>query len=234
MRRDCLLYLCDRPIPYLTAWQWQKQLVEDRKQARREGKDLSDVLLILEHPTVYTLGQGSSLEFLKFSPDDPSIECHRIERGGEVTHHAIGQLVAYPILNLDHHQRDLHWYLRQLEEVIIQALAKFGVSSHRIQGLTGVWIDRNGQNQKIAQVGIKVSQWITMHGFALNVNMDLSGFDRIVPCGITDCQVCNLNQLVPDIDLVTVREAIAQSFSEIFNLKFSPVSYRESNSLEAP
>lgn len=219
MRRTCLLYQSDRPIPYLTAWQWQKDLVEERKQARREGRNLPDVLMLVEHPTVYTLGQGSSLEFLKFSPEDPHIECHRIERGGEVTHHAIGQLVAYPILNLDRHQHDLHWYLRQLEEVIIQVLAKFNVPSNRIQGLTGVWIDNAGQNQKIAQVGIKVSQWITMHGFALNVNMDLSGFDRIVPCGITDCQVCNLNQFVPDIEFVKVQAAIAQTFAEIFDLE---------------
>ena len=218
MRRTCLLYECDRPIPYLTAWQWQKQLVEERKQARREGIDLPDVLLLVEHPAVYTLGQGSSLEFLKFSPDDPNIECHRIDRGGEVTHHAIGQLVAYPILNLDYHQHDLHWYLRQLEEVIIQVLAIFNVRSQRIQGLTGVWIENAGQNQKIAQVGIKVSQWITMHGFALNVNMDLSGFDRIVPCGITDCQVCNLNQFVPNVGVEQVKTAIAQTFAEIFDL----------------
>lgn len=219
MRRTCLLYQSDRPIPYLTAWQWQKQLVEERKQARRDGQDLSDVLLLVEHPAVYTLGQGSSLEFLKFSPDAPNIECHRIERGGEVTHHAIGQLVAYPILNLDYHQHDLHWYLRQLEEVIIQALAKFDVPSQRIQGLTGVWINQSGQNKKIAQVGIKVSQWITMHGFALNVNMDLSGFDLIVPCGITDCQVCNLNQFVHDVAIEQVKIAIAKTFAQIFDLE---------------
>lgn len=219
MRRTCLLYQSDRPIPYLTAWQWQKELVEERKQARREGLDLPDALLLVEHPAVYTLGQGSSLEFLKFNLDDPDIECHRIERGGEVTHHAIGQLVAYPILNLDHHQRDLHWYLRQLEEVIIQVLASYGVPSQRIQGLTGVWINDAGQSQKIAQVGIKVSQWITMHGFALNVCMDLSGFDRIVPCGISNCQVCNLNQFAPNVDFVEVKNAIGQTFAKIFNLE---------------
>ena len=224
MLRNCLFYSSDRPIPYLIAWQWQKQLVAERKQARREGLELPDALLLLEHPSVYTLGQGSSLEFLKFHPDDPAIECHRIERGGEVTHHAIGQLVAYPILNLDRHRRDLHWYLRQLEEVIIQVLASYGVSSQRIQGLTGVWIDNSGQMQKIAQVGIKVSQWITMHGFALNVAMDLTGFERIVPCGISDCQVCNLNQFVPDVKLENVKEAIAQTFSNVFNLELQPAS----------
>ena len=223
--RTCLVYQCDRPIPYLTAWQWQKQLVEERKQAKREGQGLPDVLLLVEHPAVYTLGQGSSLEFLKFSPADPNITCHRTERGGEVTHHAIGQLVVYPILNLDHYQHDLHWYLRQLEEVIIQMLAGYGVSSQRMQGLTGVWIDNAGQKQKIAQVGIKVSQWITMHGFAVNVCMDLSGFDRIVPCGITDCQVCNLNQFVPNIEFIKVKEAIAQTFAKIFNLELQPSQF---------
>ena len=221
----CLVYQCDRPIPYLTAWQWQKQLVAERKQAKREGQDLPDVLLLVEHPAVYTLGQGSSLEFLKFSPADANIACHRTERGGEVTHHAIGQLVVYPILNLDHYQHDLHWYLRQLEEVIIQMLAGYGVSSQRMQGLTGVWIDNVGQKQKIAQVGIKVSQWITMHGFALNVCMDLSGFDRIVPCGITDCQVCNLNQFVPNIEFIKVKEAIAQTFAKIFDLELQPSQF---------
>ncbi|PZU98370.1 MAG: lipoyl(octanoyl) transferase [Pseudanabaena sp.] len=219
MTRTCLLYQCDRPRPYLEVWAWQKQLVEERKQAKRDRQYLPDALILVEHPAVYTLGQGSSLEFLKFNLDDPLIECHRIERGGEVTHHAIGQLVAYPILNLDHHQRDLHWYLRQLEEVIIQVLARYGVKSHRIQGLTGVWINNAGQNQKIAQVGIKVSQWITMHGFALNVNMDLSGFNQIVPCGISDCQVCNLHQFVPDIQLADVQQAISQTFGELFDLE---------------
>ncbi|MFN7858781.1 MAG: lipoyl(octanoyl) transferase LipB, partial [Pseudanabaena sp.] len=118
-----------------------------------------------------------------------------------------------------HHQRDLHWYLRQLEEVIIQFLTSYGVKSQRIQGLTGVWINQAGQYQKIAQVGIKVSQWITMHGFALNVCMDLSGFDRIVPCGISNCQVCNLNQFVANVDFGHVKIAIAQTFAEIFNLE---------------
>ncbi len=219
IHRTCWLHQSDRPIAYLTAWQWQKQLVNERKQARREGKELPDVLLLVEHPAVYTLGQGSSLEFLKFDPDDADIECHRIERGGEVTHHAIGQLVGYPILSLDYHQRDLHWYLRQLEAVIMQVLAKYGIDSQRIAGLTGVWIEQNGQFQKIAQVGIKVSQWVTMHGFALNVAMDLAGFERIVPCGIEDCQVCNLQDFAPDVSLQQVRSAIAESFAETFHLQ---------------
>ena len=217
--RQCLLYQSDRPIPYLTAWQWQKDLVEARKQ----DVSLPDVLLLIEHPPVYTLGQGSSLEFLKFELDTPGIECHRIERGGEVTYHAPGQIVGYPILNLNFYQRDLHWYLRQLEEVIIMILAKYNVISERISGLAGVWVG----GEKIAQVGIKVSRWITMHGFALNVNMDLAGFDRIVPCGISDRSCCHLAQFIPNLNIQHVREAIAESFATVFNVEFQPINSME-------
>lgn len=214
--RQCLSYKSDRPIPYLVAWQWQKDLVEARKQ----DANLPDVLLLVEHPPVYTLGQASSLEFLKFDLDTPDIECHRIERGGEVTYHAPGQIVGYPILNLNFYQRDLHWYLRQLEEVIILTLAKYNIEAQRISGLTGVWVGE----EKIAQVGIKVSRWITMHGFALNVNMDLAGFDRIVPCGISDRSCCHLAQFVPNLNIHQVREAIAQSFATIFDMEFQPIT----------
>lgn len=210
--RQCLLYQSDRPIPYLIAWQWQKDLVEARKQ----DASLPDVLLLVEHPPVYTLGQGSSLEFLKFELDTPGIECHRIERGGEVTYHAPGQIVGYPIFNLNFYQRDLHWYLRQLEEIIILTLAKYNIEAQRIAGLTGVWVD----GEKIAQVGIKVSRWITMHGFALNVNMDLAGFDRIVPCGISERSCCHLAQFIPDLGIQQVREAITQSFATVFDVNF--------------
>jgi lipoyl(octanoyl) transferase len=215
--RQCLLYQSDRPIPYPIAWQWQKELVAARKQ----DTSLPDVLLLVEHPPVYTLGQGSSLEFLKFELDAPEIECHRIERGGEVTYHAPGQIVGYPILNLNFYQLDLHWYLRQLEEVVILTVAKYGVLADRIPGLTGVWV----RGEKIAQVGIKVSRWITMHGFALNVDMDLAGFDRIVPCGISDRACCQLVQFVPDVDIEQVKVAIAQSFATVFDVEFrSPIA----------
>jgi lipoyl(octanoyl) transferase len=213
--RQCLLYQSDRPIPYLTTWQWQKDLMEARKQ----NANLPDVLLLVEHPPVYTLGQGSSLEFLKFEVDTPGIECHRTERGGEVTYHAPGQIVGYPILNLNFYRRDLHWYLRQLEETIILTLAKYNVPSERIAGLTGVWVG----GEKIAQVGIKVSRWVTMHGFALNVDMDLAGFDRIIPCGIRDRTCCQLAQFVLGTSIEQVRAAIVQSFATVFDVQFHPI-----------
>ena len=198
--------------PYQTAWdlqkQWQQKLIADPNHP--------DVLMLLEHPPVYTLGTGSSLEFVKFSPDD-GYELHRSERGGEVTYHCPGQLVIYPILNLHRHQMDLHWYLRQLEEVVIKLLADYGLIAARIPGLTGVWLN----DKKVAAIGIKVSRWVTMHGLAINVNNDLSGFDQIVPCGIMDRSVGNLLEFLPDVNLAEVQEKSVKVFCQVFDLKFS-------------
>lgn len=207
--RSCLLYSTGS-TPYKTAWDFQRSLVDARKQ----DPNLSDVLILLEHYPVYTLGQGSDMSFLKFDPNQSEYELHRIERGGEVTYHCPGQVVGYPILNLNNYQRDLHWYLRQLEEVIIRVLAVYGLVGTRIPGLTGVWVD----DRKLAAIGIKVSRWITMHGFALNVNPDLSGFDRIVPCGIADKAVGSIEQFVPGITIDEVKREIAIAFSNVFEV----------------
>ncbi len=210
-RRCCQLHRLGL-VSYLQAWQWQQQLVS----ARKRDASLSDVLLLLEHPPVYTLGQGASLEFLKFDPQATEAEVHRVERGGEVTYHAPGQLVAYPILNLNFYRRDLHWYLRSLEEVIIRVLALYGLSAERIAGRTGVWV----QGCKLAAVGIKVSRWITMHGVSLNVDPDLQGFERIVPCGLADQPVGSLAQFCPGVRLETVREQVAAAFALVLGLEF--------------
>ncbi len=198
-------------MAYLEAWEWQKRLVSDRKL----NPALKDVLILLEHPPVYTLGQGATTEFLKFDSTQREYELHRIERGGEVTYHCPGQLVGYPILNLNVYCKDLHWFLRQLEEVIIQAVGVYGLEGTRIPGLTGVWVE----GQKVAAIGIKVSRWITMHGFALNVCPDLKGFDRIVPCGISDKPVGSLAQFVPTITVEQVRHEVAIAFAAVFGVK---------------
>jgi lipoyl(octanoyl) transferase len=200
-------------VPYWVAWEYQRSLVNQRL----ENPNLEDVLLLLEHPPVYTLGTGSSLEFLKFDPAQTDIEVHRIERGGEVTYHCPGQIVGYPILNLHDYQPDLHWYLRQLEEVIIQTLQPYGLQGDRLEGFTGVWV----KGRKVAAIGIKVRRWITMHGFALNVCPDLEGFSRIVPCGIADKPVGSLAQFIPNIDLEQVRQDVARAFAEVFQISFS-------------
>jgi lipoyl(octanoyl) transferase len=209
-KRECSLYNCGK-IDYQTAWIWQKSLQKERMI----DPDKSDALVILEHPPVYTLGTGSSLEFLKFDHQETEYELYRVERGGEVTYHCPGQIVVYPVLNLRYYQQDLHWYLRQLEEVVIQVLALHNLQGARIEGLTGVWLE----GRKVAAIGIKVSKWITMHGFALNVCPDLTGFDRIVPCGIADRSVGSMAEFIPDINPDLVREQIVQVFSEIFETK---------------
>ncbi|MBW4473621.1 MAG: lipoyl(octanoyl) transferase LipB [Stenomitos rutilans HA7619-LM2] len=208
-RRLCQLYQ-KGIVPYTTAWEWQRSLVDNRRQ----NPHLNDVLLLLEHPPTYTLGQAASPKFLKFDSAQAEWELHRVERGGEVTYHCPGQLVGYPILNLTYYQKDLHWYLRQLEEVLLCVLASYGLRGERLPGLTGVWIG----DRKVAAIGIKVGRWITMHGFALNICPDLSGFDRIVPCGIADKAVGSLEQFVPSVSFEQVRKQVAIAFAEVFQV----------------
>ena len=206
-------------VNYVDAWALQKDLVAQRKRNPTQP----DVLIILEHPPIYTLGQGGNIEFLKFNPAQTHPPVHRVERGGEVTHHCPGQLVGYPILNLRRHRPDLHWYLRQLEEVIIQVLAQYRLEGKRISGLTGVWLD----GYKVAAIGIKVSRWITMHGFALNVCPDLTGFREIIPCGIADRPVGSLVQFRPNISIDQVRQDIIRVFSAVFGVEMKEGSDRE-------
>ncbi len=198
-------------VAYTDAWSYQRSLVT----ARINNPDLNDVLILLEHPPVYTLGTGSTTDFLKFDPQQTDVELHRIERGGEVTYHCPNQLVAYPILNLRYYQQDLHWYLRQLEAVIIRTLHYYGLAAYRLPGLTGVWLE----GKKVAAIGIKVRRWITMHGFAINVCPNLSGFTKIVPCGIEDKSVGSLAQFMPDITVDRVRIDVAKAFAEVFNVE---------------
>jgi len=197
--------------PYSLAWAQQRSLVA----ARIADPDLPDVLLLLEHPPVYTLGTGSDIKFIKFNLDKTDKEVYRIERGGEVTYHCPGQLVGYPILNLRYYQQDLHWYLRQLEEVILQTIAIYGLSGARIAGLTGVWVE----GYKIAAIGIKVSRWITYHGFAINVCPDLSGFAEIIPCGIANKPVGSLQQFLPNISLMQVQQDLSRVFTSVFGVE---------------
>ncbi|MBE9168700.1 lipoyl(octanoyl) transferase LipB [Pleurocapsales cyanobacterium LEGE 06147] len=209
IKRDCLLEN-QGLVPYAVAWDYQRSLLKERINCL----ELEDILILLEHPPVYTLGKGADVRFVKFDPVQTNWELHRIERGGEVTYHCPGQLVGYPILNLRYYQQDLHWYLRQLEEVIIRLLANYELEGYRIPGLTGVWLE----GKKIAAIGIKVSRWITMHGFALNVCPDLAGFEYIIPCGIKDKSVGSLAQFIPDIEVEKVRKGIAAAFAEVFEV----------------
>ncbi|AFZ30377.1 Octanoyltransferase [Gloeocapsa sp. PCC 7428] len=219
--RQCLLY---KPgtVPYKTAWEWQRSLL----QQRIEDFSLADVLILLEHPPVYTLGQGADPNFINFDIDKSIYDVHRVERGGEVTYHCPGQLVGYPILNLQYYCKDLHWYLRQLEEVLIRVLAVYGLHGERFPGLTGVWLE----GYKVAAIGIKASRWVTMHGFALNICPDMTGFERIVPCGIADKPVGSLAQWIPDITVEQVIPHVTEAFATVFDVNI----VKEVNHLQIP
>lgn len=168
-------------VPYGDALAWQRALA----QARIDGRLANDLLLLLQHPPVVTLGRASDAAHVLRRE---GIDIFEIERGGDVTFHGPGQLVGYPILDLTGHRRDLHWYLRTLEDAIIIALAELGIPADRNPPHTGVWTS----NRKIASIGIHVKQWVTWHGFALNVTTDLTQFERIVPCGIPGVQMTSV------------------------------------------
>ena len=170
-------------VPYEDALTWQRQLAEDRIA----GRLAHDVLLLLEHPPVVTLGRSSHAAHL-LRPQ--GIEVFEVERGGDITFHGPGQLVGYPILDLRAYKQDLHWYLRTLEQALIEALDILAIPADRNPGLTGVWT--RGGGRKIASIGIHVKQWVTWHGFALNVTTDLADFDRIVPCGIQGVEMTSV------------------------------------------
>ncbi len=207
------LVYCDLGlIDYKVAWALQKSI----HQLRVENK-IDDVLFLLEHPHTYTLGKTTDKKNLiseKKYLDENKISIYDIDRGGDITYHGPGQIVGYPIISLTNWQQDTHKYLRALEEVIIKVCAEYDLQGSRVKKYTGVWID----DRKICAIGIKVSRWITMHGFAFNVNTDLKLFRGIIPCGITDKDVTSLNgELKKEISLNEIKEKIIHHFDVIFN-----------------
>ncbi|CAM9406538.1 unnamed protein product [Chrysoparadoxa australica] len=186
---------------------------------RDEKEEGADALILLEHNSVYTLGRGSTEANIKFdhtSPECPH-EVVRVERGGEVTWHGPGQLVVYPVLDLKYHKQDLHWYLRQLEEVIIGTLDHYGLKGERDEEHTGVWVG----GAKVAAIGLNASRWVTTHGFALNVCPDMTNFEGIVPCGIKDRPVSSMKHLLPEASSVDdVRQTVLAQFQEQFDVDY--------------
>ena len=196
---------------YADAWKLQQEV-----WTRRHSNDIQDILLLTEHEHVYTLGKSTDVNHLLASEEElitSGTDVFHIDRGGDITYHGPGQIVGYPIIDLNNYFLDIHRYLRSLEEVIIRALATYGIMAEREKGMTGVWVS----NEKIAAIGVKVSRWVTMHGFALNVNTDLSKFDRIIPCGIFHKGVTSMQQkLGQKVSIEPVQRAIADSFGAVF------------------
>jgi lipoyl(octanoyl) transferase len=177
-----------------------------------------DAVLLLEHEPCYTLGRGASEAHLRFDPRTPPLPLHRIDRGGEVTHHLPGQLVLYPVLNLRRHGADLHRYLRALEAVVMRVLAELELEGERIEGLTGVWLE----GVKVAAIGVGAKRWISQHGLALNVCCGLEGFGAIVPCGLTGRAVGRLSDWRPGLECAALRAPLLEAFRQEFGLRLRP------------
>ncbi|MFN2637048.1 MAG: lipoyl(octanoyl) transferase LipB [Gemmatimonadaceae bacterium] len=202
-------------MPYADALELQRTIARDRIS----GAIPQDVLLLLEHPPVVTLGRSSKEKHVIASPDflaSHGVELFEVERGGDVTFHGPGQLVGYPIVDLKRHKLDLHWYLRQLEQMLIDMLAVYGIPAERKNGLTGVW----ARDRKIASIGVHARDWVTWHGFALNVTTDLSFFELIVPCGIDGVVMTSIvRELGSDqLSMKDVMDRVTDSFAQAFDL----------------
>lgn len=210
---------------YRPVWNLQKEaqriLIDQKTGKNGEEPDAhvsSDMLFYVEHPHVFTLGKsGNKANLLQGLAELAAIEAEfiPIDRGGDITYHGPGQLVAYPVIDLDNYFTDMHKYLRSLEEAVIRTCADFQIDAGRIEGLTGVWV---GQ-EKICAMGIRCSRWVTMHGLALNVNTDLSYFSHIVPCGITNKKVTSMEKIMGQpLDLAKVKESLTHHFCDVFNV----------------
>lgn len=214
-------------IDYKEAWDFQESVfqntIQEKIQIRNGDSTLTtkNYLLFCEHPHVFTLGKSGSESNLLLNEVELEKEeatFYKINRGGDITYHGPGQLVAYPIFDLDHFFTDIHKYMRFLEEAVIQTLATFGIESGRVEGLTGVWLDGNTPKaRKICALGVKSSRWVTMHGIGFNVNADLNYFSHIIPCGINDKAVTSMqHELGRKLDMLEVANVLKTKLSQLF------------------
>lgn len=219
-------------VDYKETWDYQESLLNEIVAQKLRNRELPEsaklpalhYLLFCEHPHVYTLGKSGSADNLLINENqlaENKAVFYKINRGGDITYHGPGQIVGYPIFDLDHFFNDIHKYLRFLEEAIILTLKEYHITGVRIPGLTGVWIDKDGpEARKICAFGVRCSRWVTMHGFAFNVNTDLSYFNNIVPCGIQDKKVTSLSlELNKPVDIKEVKEILKAKLQEVFQMK---------------
>lgn len=218
---------------YKETWDYQERLFDEivqiksanRKLPEEERTPTVDKLLFVHHPHVYTLGKSGKVEHLLIDENRmkaEGIDWYKINRGGDITYHGPGQLVGYPIFDLDEHFTDIHKYLRYLEEAIILTMAEYGLEGDRSDGETGVWLDVGKPTaRKICALGVRASRWVTMHGFAFNVNTDLKYFDYIVPCGITDKAVTSMHlELGYELDMDEVKMKVKKHLAELFTIQY--------------
>lgn len=209
--------------------------LQQRLAAARKAGALEDVLLLCEHPHVITLGRNAKRENLLVSEHvlrQKGVELHETNRGGDITYHGPGQIVGYPILNLGAIKRDVGWYVRRLEEVMMRTTADFGVTAFRIRGKTGIWTNPNANlgaaEEKLAAIGVHISRWVTSHGFAYNVSTDLRLFDLIIPCGIAGRKTTSLEKLLScNVALNEVKPRLSHHFAELFSFAPRPISSEE-------
>ena len=219
-------------LSYDKSWEHQKRIFDNIVSQKINNRTLKkkikteNHLLIVEHKPIYTIGKSGEISNLLLDDQElklKGIDFKKINRGGDITFHGLGQIVGYPILDLDNFFTDIGLYLRTLEEVIISTIGFFGIKGFRIDGETGVWVkDESNSLKKICAFGIKASRWVTMHGFALNVNTDLTYFDNIVPCGISDKGVTSLQEILNQkIATKTVKEKLYENIARLFNAELS-------------
>ena len=222
-------------VDYKEGWDYQEKLfresvntkVANRKRSENEQEPTFNYLIFCSHPHVYTLGRSGDENNLLLNSvelEENKAKFYKINRGGDITYHGPGQIVGYPIFDLDHFFTDIHKFLRFLEEAVIRTLAEYELKSGRIEGLTGVWLDENNPEKarKICALGVKSSRWVTMHGFAFNVNSDLSYFGHIVPCGIDDKAVTSLQkELGKEMDMTEVENKLKTHLEKIFEMELT-------------
>lgn len=220
-------------IDYQEAWDYQESIFKEVVDQKISNRNLpldqqlptKNYLIFCQHPHVYTLGKSGSEDHILLNSQEleqKQAKYYKINRGGDITYHGPGQIVGYPILDLDNFFTDIHKYLRFLEKAVILTLKEYGIESGRIEGLTGVWIDHETQRnpRKICALGVKSSRWVTMHGFALNVNTDLSYFQNIVPCGISDKAVTSMaKELDVELDILGVEQVLLKHLVQIFEME---------------
>jgi lipoyl(octanoyl) transferase len=216
-------------ISYQDALALQQRLV-----AARKANAIDDILLFCEHPHVVTLGRNANRSNLLASENvlrQKNVELHATNRGGDITYHGPGQIVGYPILNLEKIKRDVGWYVRTLEEAMIRASTDFGITAYRIPGKTGIWVQAAPSEEKLAAIGVHISRWVTSHGFAYNVSTDLRYFDLIVPCGIADRKATSLEKLLQrTVSQAEVKPCLAHHLADLLSLEPFPLPRDELDS----